>query len=61
MGSYHAAIVAAPTKEDAQATHPAGDWDRVDMWCSDKEDVTVRLIGAAAKPVSGGVVLASAS
>lgn len=60
-GTYHAAVVAALTKEEAKATHPAGDWNRVDMWCYDEESVKVRLIGAAAKPVVKGIVLTSNS
>ena len=60
-GSFHAAIVAAETKEEARATHPAGDWDRVDLWCYSEEDVQVRLVGSASKPVGAGVILASTS
>ena len=60
-GTYHAAVVAAETKEEARLIHPAGDWHRVDMWCYSEEEVSVRLIGKAAKPVASGLVLASNS
>ena len=60
-GTYHAAIVAAESTEEAVAIHPCGDWDRVDMWCYDEETVNARLVGTAAETVPSGLVLTSTS
>jgi len=60
-GTFHAAIVAADTKEEARSLHPGGDWSRVDLWCYEEEEVHVRLLGTAAKSVGSGVILASMS
>ncbi len=60
-GTYHAAVVAAETAEEAQSTHPCGDWDRVDMWCYDESEVSVRLIGVASETTPRGIVLSSES
>ena len=60
-GTYHAAVIAAASEEEAIATHPCGDWDRVDMWCYDEEAVGVKLIGLADETVPSGLVLTSTS
>ena len=60
-GTYHAAVIAAESEEEAVTTHPCGDWDRVDMWCYDEEAVTARLIGVADETVPSGLVLTSTS
>lgn len=60
-GSYHAAVVAADDEPEARQSHPCGDWDRVDMWCEDIEDVEVKLLGTAHEMLSRGIVLASLS
>ena len=60
-GTYHAAVVAADDIEEARETHPCDDWDRVDMWCHDIEDVEVKLIGEAHELIPRGMVLASLS
>jgi hypothetical protein len=60
--TYDSAVVAADSEDAARATHPAEkDWDgkseTYGTWCA-KENVTVQLIGTAAKGISG-VVCAS--
>ena len=60
-GTYHAAIIAANSEEEATATHPCKDWDRVDMWCYKEESVKVKLIGTADETVPSGLVLTSTS
>ena len=62
-GVYEAAVVCAETESEARTMHPSGEvWDGKHEslryeWC-DMEDVQVKIIGAAARNIEKGVVLA---
>lgn len=61
VNTYHAAVVVAASEDDARNIHPDGDWDRVDSWCYNPEDVKVRLMGSADDSWATGMVLSSYS
>ena len=61
VNTYHAAVVIAESEEQAREMHPDGDWDRVDSWCLEPEDVKVRLLGKAKKNTEQSMVLSSYS
>ncbi len=61
VNTYHAAVVIAASEEEASEIHPDGDWDRVDSWCHEPSDVTVKLIGVADEDATEGLVLSSYS
>jgi len=64
LDNYTSAVVCADNEDEARMTHPAGkEWggerdELFDVWC-DSKDVQVKIIGAAARNVKKGVVLAS--
>tara|TARA_R100001163_G_C5066732_1_gene205360 strand:- start:1727 stop:1954 length:228 start_codon:yes stop_codon:yes gene_type:complete len=61
VNTYHAAVVIAESEKEASEIHPDGDWDRVDSWCHEPSDVTVKLIGVADEDATEGLVLSSYS
>ena len=48
-GSIVSCVVVASSKESAQKVHPFSDWDRVEVWTYDSEDVKVTYLGNARK------------
>ena len=63
---YNSAVVCAETEAEARMVHPMGDesWNGKregklgEVWC-DAKDVQVKIIGAAARNIGRGVILAS--
>jgi len=47
--AFCSCIVVAENKERAQHVHPFGDWDRVEVWTYEPEDVKVTYLGNARK------------
>jgi hypothetical protein len=47
--AFDSCVVVAKDKESAQQVHPFGDWDRVEVWCYDPENVKVTYLGVARK------------
>jgi len=47
--SFDSCVVVAENKAAAQKVHPMGDWDRVDVWTYNPEDVDVYYLGNARK------------
>jgi hypothetical protein len=45
--SFESCVVVAEDEEGAQNVHPFDDWDRVDVWVYDPEDVTATYLGEA--------------
>jgi hypothetical protein len=45
--SFESCVVVAEDEEAAQKVHPFADWDRVDVWVYEPEDVTVTYLGEA--------------
>lgn len=54
--TYDSFVIAADTANEAQATHPGNkeNWgEKYDTWCISPEFAKVKLIGKAAKGISG--------
>ena len=49
--SFDSCVVVAENKEAARNVHPMNDWDRVDVWTYDPEDVDVFYLGNARKDI----------
>jgi hypothetical protein len=49
--SFESCVVLAENKEAARNVHPMGDWDRVDVWTYNPEDVSVFYLGNARKDI----------
>jgi len=47
--AFHSCVVVAKNAAAAREVHPFGDWDRVEVWCYNPEDVTATYIGNARK------------
>ena len=50
-GSFESCVVLATDKEAARNVHPFNDWDRVDVWTYNPEDVEVFYLGNARKDI----------
>ena len=46
-GSFESCVVVAEDEEGARNVHPFGDWDRVDVWTYNPEEVDVTYLGEA--------------
>lgn len=46
-GSFESCVVVAEDEEGARNVHPFGDWDRVDVWTYNPEEVTATYLGEA--------------
>jgi hypothetical protein len=58
--TYDSAVVAAETADEAQRTHPGGEWhDQFPVWASKPEDVKVQYLGEASAEIKAGVILGS--
>tara|TARA_B100000287_G_C20637420_1_gene782194 strand:- start:1349 stop:1597 length:249 start_codon:yes stop_codon:yes gene_type:complete len=49
--SFDSCVVVANDEEGARNVHPMGDWDRVDVWTYNPEDVQVYHIGEAREDI----------
>ena len=47
--AFHQCVVVAKNAEAARNVHPFGDWDRVEVWCYEPEEVTATYLGTARK------------
>tara|TARA_R100000234_G_scaffold112639_1_gene86467 strand:- start:338 stop:592 length:255 start_codon:yes stop_codon:yes gene_type:complete len=46
-GAIMSCVVVADSEEQAQQVHPFTDWDRVEIWTYNPEDVKVTYLGEA--------------